>query len=51
MQMTVEQLYPHFGWKISQSYHEQFTRANGRQRHFKSKDNYSLEEFGELIHF
>jgi omega-hydroxy-beta-dihydromenaquinone-9 sulfotransferase len=45
-EMTVEKLYRHFGWKISQSYRQQLTRANGRQRHFKSKHNYSLEEFG-----
>ena len=44
--MTVEKLYRHFGWKISQSYREQLTRANGRRRHLKSKQNYSLEEFG-----
>ena len=43
---TIERLYEHFGWEISDAYREALTAANERQRHFKSKHEYTLEEFG-----
>ena len=43
---TLEELYAHFGWTMSESYREKLACANARQLHFSSKHKYSLEEFG-----
>ena len=43
---TLENLYRHFGWTMSETFREKLTQAQGRERHFQSKHKYSLEEFG-----
>jgi hypothetical protein len=43
---TLEKLYRHFGWSMSESFREKLILANGRQREFESNHHYSLEEFG-----
>jgi hypothetical protein len=43
---TIEQLYAHFGWKVSPELHARLEQATDRQREFKSTHEYSLEEFG-----
>jgi len=43
---TVEKLYAHFGWHMSDHFREQLTAATQRQREFKSKHEYTLGEFG-----
>lgn len=43
---TLERLYAHFGWTISQPLREKLTAATQRQQGFKSKHEYTLEEFG-----
>lgn len=43
---TLEKLYAHFGWTMSAALREKLAAATGRQRTFKSKHEYTLEEFG-----
>lgn len=43
---TLEKLYAHFGWTMSQTFRARLTEATQRQRQFASKHEYSLEEFG-----
>jgi len=43
---TVEKLYEHFGWSMSEGYRTRLEAATERQREFKSKHEYTLEEFG-----
>jgi hypothetical protein len=43
---ALEQLYAHFGWTMSETFREKLARATQRQREFKSKHEYTLEEFG-----
>ena len=43
---TLERLYQHFGWPMSDALREALVHANGRQRDFASNHRYSLEEFG-----
>jgi hypothetical protein len=43
---TLEKVYEHFGWKMSDAYRARLTAATERQREFKSKHDYTLEEFG-----
>ena len=43
---AVEKLYDHFGWTMSESFREKLATATRRQREFKSKHEYTLEEFG-----
>jgi hypothetical protein len=43
---TVHKLYDHFGWSIPETYREGLARATQRQQEFKSKHEYSLEDFG-----
>jgi hypothetical protein len=43
---ALEKLYAHFGWTMSSSYREKLAEATRRQRDFKSKHEYTLEEFG-----
>lgn len=42
----IENVYEHFGWKITEEYRARLTAATQRQREFKSTHEYSLEEFG-----
>ena len=49
---TLEQLYAHFGWTVSPELAQRLDLATQRQQEFKSKHEYTLEEFGlspELI--
>ena len=43
---TIMRLYAHFGWKVSPGLRQRLDEANQRQREFKSKHEYTLEEFG-----
>ena len=43
---ALEKLYAHFGWTMSNAYREKLAEATRRQRDFKSKHEYTLEEFG-----
>ena len=43
---TIEALYRHFGWTLSDAYRARLTEATERQREFKSTHEYTLEEFG-----
>lgn len=43
---TVETIYRHFGWSMSDACRARLDEATRRQRDFKSKHDYTLEEFG-----
>jgi hypothetical protein len=43
---AVEKLYAHFGWPMSEGFRARLEAATQRQREFKSKHEYTLEEFG-----
>lgn len=43
---TLEKLYAHFGWTMSPAFHDKLAAATQRQRSFKSKHEYTLDEFG-----
>ncbi len=43
---AVEKIYDFFGWSISDRYRGRLEAATQRQREFKSKHEYTLEEFG-----
>jgi hypothetical protein len=43
---AIEKVYSHFGWTMSEPFLEELQRATCRQREFKSKHQYTLEEFG-----
>jgi hypothetical protein len=43
---TVEKIYEHFGWLVSDGLRKRLHKAAQRQRAFKSKHHYTLEEFG-----
>jgi len=43
---TLEKLYRHFGWEMSDGFRNQLSLANRRQLEFESNHKYSLEEFG-----
>ena len=43
---TIERLYAHFGWTVSPAFRERLEAATERQREFKSKHEYTLEQFG-----
>ena len=43
---TIEQVYAHFHWPVSDELHAKLETATSRQREFKSAHEYSLEEFG-----
>lgn len=45
-QETVEKLYRHLGWEMSEAVRARLGEATERQREFKSKHEYTLEEFG-----
>jgi hypothetical protein len=49
---TIEQVYQHFGWTLSDTFRSRLMAKAKRDRKFQSKHEYSLEEFGlsaELI--
>jgi len=43
---ALEKLYAHFGWTLSDAFRARLEAATQRQRDFKSKHEYTLEEFG-----
>lgn len=43
---TIEKVYAHFGWTLSDAFRARLAEATQRQRKFESKHEYSLEEFG-----
>jgi omega-hydroxy-beta-dihydromenaquinone-9 sulfotransferase len=43
---TLEKLYEHFGWTMSNPFREKLATATRQQRYFSSKHEYTLEEFG-----
>ena len=43
---TIEKVYAHFGWPVGESFRAKLDEATSRQREFKSKHDYTLEEFG-----
>ena len=43
---ALEKMYAHFGWHMSDSFRSSLTTATQRERKFKSKHDYTLEEFG-----
>ena len=43
---TIEQVYTHFGWSVPDAFRARLDAATQRQKEFKSKHEYSLEEFG-----
>lgn len=43
---TIEKVYAHFGWTLSDDFRARLEEATRRQRKFESKHDYSLEEFG-----
>lgn len=43
---TIENLYTHFGWIMDEACRARLDVATQRQREFKSKHEYTLEEFG-----
>lgn len=43
---TIENLYAHFGWPMDDACRGRLDAATQRQREFKSKHEYTLEEFG-----
>jgi hypothetical protein len=45
-QAVVENVYHHFGWPITDSFRAKLTEAAQQQRTYRSKNRYTLEEFG-----
>lgn len=43
---VLEKVYAHFGWTMSPSFQEKLAMATQQQREFKSKHEYTLEEYG-----
>jgi omega-hydroxy-beta-dihydromenaquinone-9 sulfotransferase len=43
---VIEQAYAHFGWPVSETMRARLNEAARRQAKFKSKHDYTLEEFG-----
>lgn len=43
---TIEELYAHFGWPVSDAFRQRLAEATQRQRRFTSRHEYALEEFG-----
>lgn len=44
--MSVERLYAHFGWTLSNRFRARLEGASRQQLTFKSAHRYTLEEFG-----
>jgi omega-hydroxy-beta-dihydromenaquinone-9 sulfotransferase len=45
-QGTIEQVYRHFGWPLSDTFRARLAAASQQQSGYKSKHRYTLEEFG-----
>lgn len=45
-QRAIEKVYDHFGWPLGEPFQDELRRATQRQREYKSKHKYTLEEFG-----
>jgi omega-hydroxy-beta-dihydromenaquinone-9 sulfotransferase len=43
---TLEKLYDHFGWTMSEAFREKLAISTQQRHEFKSNHKYSLEEFG-----
>ncbi len=43
---TVEKIYDHFGWTMSEAYRERLKAATNGQSQYQSQHHYTLEEFG-----
>ena len=43
---TIESLYNHFGWNMSEAFRARLREITSRQKTFKSNHEYTLEEFG-----
>lgn len=43
---TIENLYAHFGWNISERFRAKLKNIGDRNKHYQSKQKYTLEEFG-----
>ncbi|HZQ46008.1 MAG TPA: sulfotransferase [Verrucomicrobiae bacterium] len=43
---TIESVYTHFGWQMTETCRDRLDAATQRQREFKSKHEYTLEDFG-----
>jgi omega-hydroxy-beta-dihydromenaquinone-9 sulfotransferase len=43
---AMEAVYAHFGWELSDAYRVRLTAAVSQERQFKSKHEYTLEEYG-----
>jgi hypothetical protein len=43
---TVEALFSHFGWVISENFQATLSDIGARNKHFQSGHHYTLEEFG-----
>jgi hypothetical protein len=43
---TIEKVYARFGWPMNEKFQAKLEEATARQREFKSKHDYTLEEFG-----
>jgi hypothetical protein len=43
---ALEKMYAHFGWNMSEDFKNRLAIATQRERDFKSKHGYTLEEFG-----
>ena len=48
---VIHKLYAHFNWPVSDKYRACIETATKRQREFKSKHEYTLEEFGLTRHW
>lgn len=45
-QQTVQKIYRHFGWQLSDSFNEQLAKEKKRSSTYKSNHEYSLQEYG-----
>ena len=43
---AIEKAYAHFGWPMSDALRQRLDEATQRQEKFKSKHEYTLEEYG-----
>jgi hypothetical protein len=43
---VLEKVYAHFGWTLSDACRSKLAAAVGQERHFRSKHEYTLEEYG-----
>ncbi|MCW5907867.1 MAG: sulfotransferase [Chitinophagales bacterium] len=45
-QQTVQKIYKHFGWQLSDNFNEQLSKEQKRSSTYKSAHEYSLQEYG-----